>query len=142
MINKRQIQNQQMLLKALGFYRGKCDGIWSSQTTKAKQEFEISPSFKPAYPNRGMPFAIELNSKYPAGVYSDPVRPGMLTHEKLTDELVRDWSKDLVESYDNRKETVHVSKPDPEPVASDDGDEVKVPSSISNHHKSSKKKHK
>lgn len=101
-----------MILKALAFYRGKCDGIWSTQTTKAKQEFEVSPTFKPAYPSRGLPFTLDLNSKYPKGIHTDSKRHGMLTCEQLTNEQIKEWSGDLKAVYDNRKETLHVPKPD------------------------------
>ena len=110
MVNRRLIQNQQMILKALGYYTGKCDGIWSKQTIAAKQEFERSPKFKPAYPNGGMPFELNANSKFPTGMYLDPMNRGYLKCDELTDERVREWLGDLPEVYDNRREAVKTEK--------------------------------
>lgn len=130
-MNRRQIQNQQMILKVLGFYRGKCDGIWSKQTIKAKQEFERDPKFKPAYPNNGMPFDLQVTAKLPAGVYHDPRRQGMLAHDELTQDKITEYSAQLVVQHDNRKETISMpvaekpkpvepeTKPDPEPEEED-----------------------
>lgn len=107
MVNRRLIQNQQMILKALGYYTGKCDGIWSALTIKAKKAFEADPKFKPAYPNNGMPFELGHVSKYPSGIYLDPRRKGYLACDELTQERITEWSGDLHEVYDNRRDTVH-----------------------------------
>lgn len=122
-MNRRQIQNQQMILKVMGFYRGKCDGIWSKQTIKAKQEFERDPKFKPAYPNNGMPFDLQVTAKLPAGVYHDPRRRGMLAHDDLTQDKITEYSSQLVDLYDNRKETVSVP-PKEEPTEEPKEDSV------------------
>lgn len=97
-----------MILRTLGFYRGKCDGIWSKQTIRAKQDFEKDPKFKPAYPNNGMPFDLGFTSPLPTGVYVDPQKRGMLKHDELTQDKINEWSGDLVENFDNRKDTVKV----------------------------------
>lgn len=95
-IKKVCLQRQQMILKFLGYYTGKCDGIWSEKTIAAKRDFELSGKFHPAYPNNGMPF--DPSSKLPSGIMLDFTKPrsGMLTHvdapadyfEKLAIELV------------------------------------------------------
>lgn len=107
-MNKRLLQNQQMIMKAKGFYNGKCDGIWSAKTIAAKKEYESHGSFKPAYPNNGMPFGLGPTNKLPSGVYYDPAKgKGVLTCDELTQDKLSEWSSDLVEAYDNRKDTIH-----------------------------------
>lgn len=108
MVNKRLIQNQQMVLKALGFYTGKCDGIWSARTIEAKKDFESTPKFKPAYPNNGMPFELGAQDKLPAGLYF--TGGGKIACEELTPERVREWESDFVQPYDNREQNVQVKE--------------------------------
>ena len=111
-----------MILKALGFYTGKCDGIWSKLTIDAKKEFEADPKFKPAYPNNGMPFELGVASKLPQGLYMDPRRPGFIMSDDLNTDRVNEWGKDLVEDYDNRRDTAITGTTSQEP--SEDVDTV------------------
>lgn len=120
--SRRHLQNQQMILKARGYYRGKCDGIWSRDTIRAKKEFERDVAkFSPCYPNNGMPFEVTGIVKLPAGIYQDPSKGrGMLTCDELSDGDYQSWKTDLAEVYDNRQENVHVpkeTKPQVETVA-------------------------
>lgn len=55
--NKQQLTQQQLVLKHLGFYYGKIDGIWGPASIEAKRMFEQDKRFKPGYPNGGLPFA-------------------------------------------------------------------------------------
>lgn len=102
-----------MLLHVLGYYRGKCDGIWSELSIKAKRAFERDPKFKPGLPNNGMPFEISVRAKFPVGIYVD-VRTGNLAHEKLTSEKISELSSQLVPAYDSRREAV-VKEPEAKP---------------------------
>lgn len=55
-IKPEQLLRQQLILKFLGFYKHKLDGIWGPASIEAKRAWEQKPSFVPAYPNNGMPF--------------------------------------------------------------------------------------
>lgn len=70
---KQQLIRHQAILAHHGFYRGKMDGIWGPDCIAAKREFELSPAFKPAYPNNGLPF--NLDQPLPDGVYIEPKGP-------------------------------------------------------------------
>ena len=78
-----QLERQQAILKALGYYVGAIDGIWGPKTVAAMQEFEVSPGFKPGTPNHGMP--LSLTPPYPAVITRDyaDFRAGLLTCEQL-----------------------------------------------------------
>jgi hypothetical protein len=127
--SRRHLQNQQMILKARGYYRGKCDGIWGPDTIRAKQDFENDvKAFAPCYPNNGMPFEVTGIVKYPKGIYSDPSKGrGMLSCTELTDGDVQSWKPDLVVPHDNRPENVRVEKqePDQKPVTESVAEEAK-----------------
>lgn len=61
-----QLLRQQMILRHLGHYRGKLDGIWGPMTIEAKQRFERDRKFAPAFPNNGLPFGDR--DTYPKGI--------------------------------------------------------------------------
>lgn len=61
-----QLRRQQQVLKHLGYYSGKIDGIWGPATIEAKRNFESDKKFKPSYPNGGLPFAETHD--LPAGI--------------------------------------------------------------------------
>ncbi len=69
MISQRLIVRQQQVLKYLGYYNGKVDGVWSTKSGQAKIAFERSGKFNPGIPNNGMPF--EMGKKLPEGLYFD-----------------------------------------------------------------------
>jgi hypothetical protein len=105
-IRKVCLQRQQMILKFLGYYQGKCDGIWSAMTIEAKRNFENSGKFHPAYPNNGMPF--DPTSKFPSGIMLDFSKPrtGLLIHVDIPEEYYQKFATELVE-YD---ETVDLNE--------------------------------
>lgn len=99
------LQRQQILLKFLGYYHGKCDGIWGPTTIAAKRKFELSGKFNPGYPNNGQPFPVD--GPFPSGIIRDPLKRGYITHVDITPEFVKANLSELV----TNNETV-----DPEPV--------------------------
>ncbi len=53
---RRELLRQQALLKDMGFYNGRMDGIWGPATIKAMQKFEAARNvFKPALASNGFP---------------------------------------------------------------------------------------
>lgn len=64
------LKAQQAILKALGYYDGAIDGIWSTKTVEAKKKFEFRKEFMPGIPNSGLPFADQ--GPYPRGIYRMP----------------------------------------------------------------------
>jgi len=70
---------QQQILKALGYYSGKIDGIWGPASIKAMQKFESLPEFLPGHPHNGMPF--HDSGPYPAGIVMKD--DGLLHHPAL-----------------------------------------------------------
>lgn len=99
------LQRQQILLKFLGYYHGKCDGIWGPATIAAKRKFELSGKFNPGYPNNGQPFPVD--GPFPSGIIRDPLKRGFITHVDITPEFIKANISELV----SHNETV-----DPEPV--------------------------
>lgn len=98
-IKKEQLERQQEILKLLGFYQGKVDGIWGPRSIDAKKKFEASNSFAPGIPKNGMPFADF--GPYPANITIDHAT-NMLQHPRLSEQ----------------KEEVKVEvKPEPTPPA-------------------------
>lgn len=81
-VQKHELERQQQILKALGFYHGKIDGIWGPKSIDAKKKFEASPSFPPGIPNNGMPFRD--NGPYPAGVTMNHMT-GLLEHPRMNE---------------------------------------------------------
>lgn len=73
--NPEQLKRQQLILKVLGYYSGKLDGIWGPQSIKAKQCFEADPSYVPGNPNNGLPFTNV--PPYPKGI---SINNGLLYH--------------------------------------------------------------
>lgn len=80
-----QLIRQQEILAALGFYKGKVDGIWGPSSTAAMKQFEADPTFLPGIPNHGMP--LSDTGPHPAGIYKDAEvkrsMPVMLLHPLL-----------------------------------------------------------
>lgn len=97
--SKEQLLRQQLIMKHLGFYKGKLDGVWSRTSIKAKCEWEFSQLFKPAYPNRGLP--LNPLQKMPRGVIIDPKNRNLLTHIDLTDERIAELMGEKVVPVEN-----------------------------------------
>ncbi len=93
-INPEQLARQQLIMKHLGFYNGKIDGVWSRTSIKAKREWEYSSAFKPAYPNRGLP--LNPIQKLPRGVMLDPRNRSLLTHIDLTEDRIAELKGEKV----------------------------------------------
>lgn len=55
-VGKEELMYQQAVLKHLGFYKGKVDGIWSKGSIDAKKKFEFTREFSPCIPTNGLPF--------------------------------------------------------------------------------------
>lgn len=55
-IKKPQLMRQQAIMKVLGFYDKKIEGIWGPESIAAKRVWERDPSFIPGLPNNGLPF--------------------------------------------------------------------------------------
>lgn len=112
--NVRRLQRQQMVLKFLGYYSGKCDGIWSAKTIAAKRDFELSGKFGPAYPNNGAPF--DFTSKLPKGLTLDwnAPRAGLIHHIDIPDGYYDQFKNELVtvtETFD--PQAIHAPVYDP-----------------------------
>lgn len=101
-VSKQDLIEQQQLLAALGFYKGEIDGIWSTETIKAKIAYERTREFAPAIPNYGMPF--EADRKLPRGVMR---RNGVL------------WSPELEQYQQSQvtKKEHHRAEPEPKSKA-------------------------
>lgn len=84
-----QIKRQQMIMRVLGFYTGKIDGIWAQKCIEAKRAWELSGKFNPANPNNGLPFAD--TDPLPTGMRFDRVSR-MFTHRELTETLIAELS--------------------------------------------------
>lgn len=97
--SKEQLLRQQLIMKHLGFYKGKLDGVWSRTSIKAKCEWEFSKLFKPAYPNRGLP--LNPVQKMPQGVTIDHKNRNLLTHVDLTDEIISELMGEKVIPVEN-----------------------------------------
>lgn len=67
---KEQLAQQQAIMQARGFYKGKLDGVWGPETIAAKIKWERSGKFAPAIPNNGFPLGDR--GPYPKGVYKQP----------------------------------------------------------------------
>lgn len=76
-VKTEQLIRQQEIMKALGFYHGKIEGIWGPKSIDAKKKFEASPTFSPGIPKNGMPFAD--HGPYPANIMLDHAT-GLLDH--------------------------------------------------------------
>lgn len=86
--SKRQLQQLQMIMMALGFYSGRIDGIWSAKSIEAKKNWECSGKFNPAYPNNGLPFAD--TDPVPAGMRFDRVTR-LFNHRALTESMIAQY---------------------------------------------------
>lgn len=83
--SKENLERQQLLLKALGFYNGVVNGVWGPDSIEAKKAFEASLQFRPAIPNNGMPFSD--TGSLPSGVYR--IGSSGLLHHPALDELLK-----------------------------------------------------
>lgn len=111
--HQRVLQRQQMVLKHLGYYRGRCDGIWSRKTITAKRDFELSGKFNPGYPNNGMPF--NCDGPFPSGIIRDPLNKHLIIHVDMDREFIARLEGELVTCTDRF---------DPEPQADRHADSV------------------
>lgn len=102
-VSKQELIEQQQLLAALGFYKGEIDGIWSTETIKAKIAYERTREFAPAIPNYGMPF--ESDRKLPRGVMR---RNGVL----WSPELEKYQQSQVTKKEHNRAEAKRVANPE------------------------------
>lgn len=80
-VSTEQLKRQQEILKALGFYHGKLDGIWGPKSIQAKKKFEGDPKFVPGIPNNGLPFASK--GPYPSLITLNH-QTDMLEHPALS----------------------------------------------------------
>lgn len=109
------LQRQQIILALLGYYNGKCDGIWGPATIKAKQRFECSGKFNPGYPNNGMPFSYD--GPFPEGIMRDWNKRGYITHVDLTTDFIKGKIGELSvckDTYDPHP--VEEAAKDPQPL--------------------------
>lgn len=120
--HQRVLQRQQMVLKHLGYYRGRCDGIWSRKTITAKRDLELSGKFNPGYPNNGMPFNCE--GPFPEGIIRDPLNKHLIIHVNMEREFIARLEGELVTCTDRfdpepqvDKLANSVDKPEPQTVA-------------------------
>jgi hypothetical protein len=81
-----QLKRQQEILKVLGFYKGKLDGIWGPKSIAAMKDFEASAAFKPCIPNHGMPLSYE--GRLPSGITKGLDRRVELLYHPLLETLV------------------------------------------------------
>lgn len=101
-----QLKRQQALMKVYGFYNGAIDGIWGPASIAAKKAFEASPSFKPGYPNNGMPF--KNTGPFPKGIRMQHGRIPMITCDGL-EEVLREANQkaaDLNNALAEREKSV------------------------------------
>lgn len=96
-----QLQSQQILLAFLGFYKGKCDGIWGPDSIAAMRSYEASPKFSPGYPSNGLP--LKEKGQLPSGVYRRPRSPGILSHVDMPDDYAATKLSELVTEDAARK---------------------------------------
>lgn len=83
-----ELKYQQMVLRHLGFYRGKIDGIWSSGSIEAKRQYEFDKSFRPAIPNNGLPFGT--SDRLPANLsFTRKGNVVVLMARDMTDEDIK-----------------------------------------------------
>lgn len=131
MLKSTQLQNQQLIMAHLGFYRGKLDGVWGPQAIQAKKDWESSGKFKPAFPNSGMP--LDPRGKLPTGIIRGTA--GLLKCLSLTSEKEAELLSTKGELYVGKvepkvKETPQeikpevVSAPTPQVQASDEPTEA------------------
>ncbi len=90
-----QIRAQQEVLTKLGYYRGKIDGIWGPACIEAKKDFELDSSFRPGYPNNGLPF--DVTNPIPVDTYwlVSKNHGKILRTEGLTDVVQTDDKPDV-----------------------------------------------
>jgi hypothetical protein len=79
------LKRQQILLHFLGFYSGSVDGVWSSKSIKAKNNFELSGTFTGGLPNQGLPFGPGDTLPY---ILSRDPKTGYVTHPDLTESKI------------------------------------------------------
>jgi len=87
-VGKEELMYQQAVLKHLGFYKGKVDGIWSKGSIDAKKKFEFTREFSPCIPTNGLPFGT--NDRLPKNLFFK--REGnliLLHHTELHDDALK-----------------------------------------------------
>lgn len=94
-IKTEQLLRQQMILRFLGYYKGKLDGIWAGMTIEAKKAFERDKKFAPAFPNNGLPFADK--DTYPKGIGYDRATR-LLTCVGLSETVIAEYTALQAES--------------------------------------------
>lgn len=82
-----QLVRQQLILKAMGFYKGPIDGQWGPNTIDAKKRFESDMTYLPGLPAAGMPFAGQ--KPWPSGITLDQ-KTGLLYHPAIEDLLTQE----------------------------------------------------
>lgn len=122
--HQRVLQRQQMVLKHLGYYRGRCDGIWSRKTITAKRDFELSGKFNPGYPNNGMPF--NCDGPFPSGIIRDPLNKHLIIHVDMDREFIARLEGELVTCTDRFDPEPQVASTEPT-VSTEKVDSVVIP---------------
>lgn len=84
---RRALQHQQIVLKFLGYYDGRCDGIWGPDSVAAMRRFELSGKFNPGCPKNGQP--INNYRKLPAGLYVYDRRNNYISHVDMPDGYIK-----------------------------------------------------
>lgn len=91
---RRALQHQQIVLKFLGYYDGKCDGIWGPDSVAAMRRFELSGKFNPGCPKNGQP--INNYRKLPAGLYVCDRRNNYVSHVDMPDGYIQKHLSEFV----------------------------------------------
>lgn len=93
-MDRAQLQSHQLVLKFMGFYTGKCDGIWGPESVTAMRAYEASGKFSPGYPSNGMPF--KEKGQLPANLYRVPRQPLIIKHVDMPDDYADKHKDELV----------------------------------------------
>ena len=103
-------QYQQIVMKSLALYDGRCDGVWGPKSIEAKRAWEVTPEFEPAVPNGGMP--INTGDKLPKGLRWIPGTSTMMCSFISNEELKRMLKEETLLTVDEIENKV---KPKAEP---------------------------
>ena len=122
-IRKEQLQRQQMIMQALGYYRHKCDGIWGPASIEAKSAWEMDKSFIPGLPNNGLPLGED--DLLPANVGYDAASR-LFTHPELTKDKIQSMTNEVPVPDQAQKKEENVI-PVPGAPATPAAEEVKEP---------------
>lgn len=93
-MNRAHLQSHQLVLKFMGFYSGKCDGIWGPDSIAAMRDYEKSGKFSPGYPSNGMPF--KEKGQLPANLCRVPRQPMIIKHVDMPDDYAEQHKDELV----------------------------------------------